>query len=145
MEQAMKSTIHKISRKFGYRGSDRFSIPGAKISWKSVDQDCFPDEKLPLSDVSVLGLSLLTNNPPEVNADITLRITVPKKSGSLDLRGKVVHSTFRGPGLTYEYRVGVEFNPFSENKGENPPEMQKAIEELEQVYGKRLYIVRMKD
>lgn len=141
----MKSTLHKFSRKFGHRGSDRFSIPGAHISCKSVDQDCFSEETLPLSDISKFGLSLLTNTPPEVNKDIALRITIPKKPESLDLLGKVVYTKFRGPGLTYEYRVGIELKPFSENKGDNPPEMQQAIEELKQMYGKRLDIINIED
>lgn len=139
----MKTTLQKFSRKFGRRAHDRFSIPGSTITWKSVDQDAFSEETLPLSDISKFGLSLLANNPPEVNSTINLRINLPKQSESLELIGKVVYAIFRGPGLTYEYRVGIQLQPFSENKGDNPPELQQKIEELEQMYGKRLDKINM--
>ena len=141
----MKSTIHKFGRKFGRRVHDRFSIPGATISWKPIDQDSFPEETLPLSDISKFGLSLLTNTPPQVNSVISLRINLPKEPPRLDLFGKVVYAIFRGPGLTYEYRVGVQLSPFSETEGDNSLEMQQKIQELEQMYGKRLDIVDIED
>lgn len=141
----MKPSLQKISRKFGHRVSDRFSIPGASISWKSMDQDSFPGETLPLSDINRYGLSLLTNTPPKANSYISLRIHLPKKPEKLDLLGKVMYAHLRGPGLTYEYRVGVALKPFSENKGDNPPELQQQIEELEQMYGKRLEIIDIED
>lgn len=141
----MKTSLHKISRKFGRRVSDRFSIPGATISWKPMDQDSFPDETLPLSDINRFGLSLLTNTPPEINSYISLRINLPKQPEKLDLLGKVMYTLLRGPGLTYEYRVGVALKPFSENEGDNPPELQQRIEELAQMYGKRLEMIDIED
>ncbi len=141
----MKSGFHKFSRKFGRRVYDRFSIPGATISWKLMDKDSFSEETLPLSDISRFGLSLLTNTPPQVNSVISLRINLPKEPQRLDLVGKVIYAIFRGPGLTYEYRVGVELNPFSETEGDNSPEMQQKIQDLEQIYGKRLDIVDIED
>ena len=72
-------------------------------------------------------------------------ILLPKNSEILDLIGKVVYAIFRGPGLTYEYRVGIELKPFSENEGDNPPELQQKIEELEQMYGKRLEMIDIED
>ena len=134
----MKSTLHKFSRKFGRRVFDRFSIPGATISWRLPDQDSFPDERLPLSDISKFGLSLLANTPPEVNSNVALRVNLPKEPARVDLLGKVIYVVYRGPGLTYEYRVGVELKPFSENEGDNSPESQQAIEDLERMYGKKL-------
>jgi len=141
----MKSSLHKIGKKFGRRVYDRFSIPGATVSWKNMDQDSFPDESLPLSDISRFGLSLLSNTPPEVNSDVSLRILLPKHSEILDLTGKVVYAIYRGPGLTYEYRVGIELKLFSENEGDNPPGVQQKIEELEQMYGKRLEMIDIED
>ena len=141
----MKSSLHKIGKKFGRRVYDRFSIPGATISWKNMDQDSFPDESLPLSDMSRFGLSLLSNTPPEVNSVVFLRILLPKHSEILDLMGKVVYAIYRGPGLTYEYRVGIDLKPFSENEGDNPPGVLQKIEELEQMYGKRLEMIDIED
>jgi hypothetical protein len=110
-----------------------------------MTQDSFPDETMPLSDISRFGLSLLANTPPEVNSVVSLRIILPKQNESLDLIGKVVYAIFRGPGLTYEYRVGIELNPFSASEGDNPPELQQKIEELEQTYGKRLEMIDIED
>ena len=141
----MKSSLHKLGKKFGRRVHDRFSIQGATISWKYLDHDSFPEETLPLSDISRFGLSFLANTPPEVDAIVSLRILLPKNSEILDLTGKVVYAIFRGPGLTYEYRVGVELKPFSENEGDNPLELQQKIEELEQMYGKRLEMIDIED
>lgn len=134
----MKSTLHKFGKKFGGRVYDRFSIPGATVLWKPLDQATFPEETLPLSDISRFGLSLLTNTPPQVNSVISMRVNLPKEPERLDLLGKVVYAIFRGPGLTYGYRVGIQLMPFSETEGDNPPELQQQIQELEQMYGKKL-------
>ena len=134
----MKSSINKINRKFGRRAHDRFSIPGATVSWINNGKKNFPEESTPLSDISMSGLSLLTNNPPEENSDICIRINFPKEPGQLKLYGSTVYSIFRGPGLTYEYRVGVKLSPFSETEGDNSPESQKVLAQLEQMYGKHL-------
>jgi hypothetical protein len=134
----MKSKLEKRNRKFGRRGYDRFSIPGAKVTWKDKDQGSFPDETSPLSDLSQFGVSLLTNNSPKVDSDISLRISIPRGPKQLDLYGKVVYSIYRGPGLTYEYRVGVHLKPFSTTEGDNPLKSEKTLEELEKKYGKKM-------
>jgi len=134
----MKSTLHKIGRKFGKRACERFSIPGATISWVYRGQGTFPEEDTPLSDISRNGLSFLTNDPPEVDSTIHARLQFPKDPGQLELFGRTVYSIFRGPGLTYEYRIGVELSPFSQEEKDNTLESQKVIEQLEETYGKRL-------
>jgi hypothetical protein len=134
----MKSHSNKTSRKFGKRAYDRFSIPGATVSWVYRGNGPFPEETTPLSDLSRNGFSFLTNTPPEVNSEIDVLIALPKNPGQLELTGRTVYSVFRGPGLTYEYRVGAQFKPFAPDPGENSPESQKAIEELEDLYGKHL-------
>lgn len=141
----MKSAFQKFGRKGNQRAHDRFSIPGATISWKTLKQDAFPEETLPLSDISRFGLSLLTNAPPEVNSSVSLQVNLPKKPKRLDLLGKVIYAIMRGPGLTYEYRVGIKLKPFSGRKGDNPPELQEKIEQLEKIYGKRLNAVDIED
>jgi hypothetical protein len=140
-----KSTLKKFSRKSNRRTYDRFSIPGATITWKAKDQDSFPEETMPLSDISRFGLSLLTNKPPDMSSMISLRIFLPKHPERLDLTGKVIYVIPRGPGLTYEYRVGIELKPFSGNEGGNTPEQGQKIEELEQKYGKRFETVDIED
>lgn len=127
-----------MSRKFGKRAHDRFSIPGATVSWVYRGQGPFPEETTPLSDLSRNGFSFLTNTPPEVNSEIHILISLPRNPGHLELFGKTVYSVFRGPGLTYEYRVGAQLEPFSQDEEENNAESQKDIEELEDLYGKHM-------
>jgi hypothetical protein len=134
----MKSNSQKMNHKSGRREYERLSIPGTTLSWKYMDQSSFPDETLPLSDISRFGVAFLANTPPEEDSDISLRISLPKPPKHLELYGKVVYSILRGPGLTYEYRVGVHLKPFSAAEGDNPPQSQEVLEELEQMYGKKL-------
>jgi hypothetical protein len=134
----MKSTYQKTNHKSGRRAYERLSIPGATLCWRYMDQSSFPDETLPLSDISRFGVAFLTNTPPEEDSDISLRINFPKPPNPLELYGKVVYSIFRGPGLTYEYRVGVHLKPFSAAEGDNPLQSQEVIDELEQMYRKKL-------
>jgi len=134
----MKSTLHKIGRKFGRRSHDRFSIPGATISWSYIGKENSPDETMPLSDISRFGLSLLTNTPPEICSDVILKIDLPRKLGNLELFGSTVYSIFRGPGLTYEYRVGVALKPFSDAEGDNSLQAEEVIAKLEELYGKHM-------
>ena len=134
----MKSTLHKISRKFCQRELERFSIAGATVSWAYTNQDSFPDETSPLSDISRHGLSFLTNNPPTVDSDIVLWVNLPKQPERLELQGRTIYAILRGPNLTYEYRVGVKLKPYSENDGDISTASQEVIAELEQTYGKRM-------
>jgi hypothetical protein len=134
----MKSNYQKTNHKSGRRAYERLSIPGVTLSWKYMDESSFPDETLPLSDISRFGVAFLTNTPPEEDSDISLRINFPKPPKLLELYCKVIYSIFRGPGLTYEYRVGVNLKPFSGAEGDNLPQSQEVIEELEQMYGKKL-------
>ena len=127
-----------MSRKFGRRTHDRISIPGATVCWRDMNQTSFPDETLPLSDISKFGVAFLTNTPPVVDSEISLRINFPRTPEIMELLGRVVYYVFRGPGLTYEYRVGVELKPFSTAEGDNSLQSQQIIEELEQIYGKKL-------
>ena len=129
--------FQRIIRKFGQRTHKRFTIPGATVAWTYVGQEFIPDETLPLSDISRSGLSFLTNHPPNVASELSIRLNLPKQPGAIEVHGRVVYSLLRGPNLTYEYRVGVELRPFSKIPGDNSLQSQKAIEELEHTYGKK--------
>ena len=133
----MKSNFEKISRKFGRRAHERITIPGSTVSWKALAQASFPDEALPLSDFNRFGIAFLSNTPPEVDSEISIKIHLPKPPEKMELSGKVKYSIFRGPGLTYEYRVGVQLRQFSTTEGDNSPQIQDVLEELERIYGKK--------
>jgi hypothetical protein len=133
----MTFNLHEFSRKLGRREYGRFVIPGAAVSWKEAGHDTFPDQAVPLSDISRGGISLLTNNPPGVGADLSLLILLPKETGKIELLGKVIYSVARGPRLTYKYRVGVELRPFEKSDGCNTLEALTQIDVLEKKFGKR--------
>ena len=136
----MIPNIQKMSRKFGRRAKNRFSIPGATVSWAYKEEEIPAEETTPLSDISLNGLSLLTNTPPQEGSDIFLRVNLPKQPGCVDFHARTIYSMFRGPGLTYEYRVGTQFKPFSDAEGDNAPQSKEILEELEQLYGKRMEV-----
>jgi Tfp pilus assembly protein PilZ len=131
----MNFNLHEFSRKLGRREYDRFIIPGASISWKLTGQESFPDRTSPLSDISKGGLSLLTNDPPSVGSEVSLLVSIPQKTETLELLGKVIYSVARGPRLTYKYRVGVALRPFDEPEG-NSLQALNQIEALDQIFGK---------
>ena len=133
----MNMELQELGRKLGRRRRDRFIIPGATVSWVLAGQQPFPDETSPLSDISRDGVSLLTNDPPTVGAEITIRVFLPQKTENFDLLGKVIYCNPRGPRLTYGYRIGVELLPFAQTDGCNSLQSLDMIEALERKYGKR--------
>ncbi len=126
-----------MARKFDRRNHDRFTVPGAAVSWSHGSRESLPDETWPLSDISKGGLSFLTNDPPAVGLEISLLVFLPATTQTLELAGTVVYSIPRGPRLTYGYRVGVEWKPFAQSDGGNPIESLEVIETLRRTYGKR--------
>jgi hypothetical protein len=132
----MTLDLHSLGRNLGRRAHNRFSIPGAAISWAPSGQESSSEKTFPLSDIGRGGLSLLTNNPPNIGSEISIRVFLPPKKEKIDLVGKVIYAISRGPRLTYGYRVGVEFMPFEEKAGGNSPELVDVIERLERKYGR---------
>ena len=137
VEISMSLNFQEFGRKLGRRSYDRIIIPGAIVSWVLTGQKSFSDQTSPLSDITKGGLSFLTNDPPTVGSEITLRIFLPKKTGTFDLIGKVIYSRARGPRLTYGYRIGVELIPFTQTDGCNSLQSLSMIEALIRKYGKR--------
>lgn len=133
----MSLAFQGLGRKFGRRAFRRFAVPGAAVSWAPTARKSVAGETWPLSDIGRGGLSLLTNNPLAAGSEISILVFLPKKTQPFELLGKVAYSIARGPGLTYRYRVGVEFRPFAQSEGCNPLQSLKAIEALERTYGKR--------
>lgn len=131
----MRNVFHEMSRKLGKRAYNRFVVHGASVSWMSGQGKSFPDETWPLSDINTTGLSFLTNKAPKAGSEISLLITLPKKSDIFKLLGKVIYSLPRGPGLTYRYRIGVKFKEFAESGGCNSLSTLNKIKELEAIYG----------
>jgi len=92
----------------------RFAIPGATISYELEDN---AEEFSPLIDISRGGVKFLGKNPLNINADISLKISVPGERIPLTLHGKVRWISFiEGKD---QYQVGVQFNPYGEKEGHN--------------------------
>jgi len=132
----MDFVLKDLGRKLGRRAFERLTIPGAVISWMLDGQESFPDARWPLSDISRAGLSFLTNEPPAIGSNISLRISLPQNNEILELQGDVVYCMARGPRLTYRYRVGVESKAFAQLEADNSPQLIKIIEASERKHGK---------
>lgn len=107
----------------------RFAIPGATISYEFNN---YAEEFSPLVDISRGGAKFLGKYPLEINADITLKISVPGERIPLILHGKVRWiSIIEGKD---QYQVGVQFNPYGEKERQNYPGNLVKIISLEQKF-----------
>jgi hypothetical protein len=98
------------------RTCKRFEVPGATISYEFKE---YSEESSPLGDMSRGGVKFLSKNPLGINADITLKISVPGERIPLILHGKIRWISFiENKNL---YQVGVIFNPYGEKEGHNYP------------------------
>jgi hypothetical protein len=132
----MNFNLHQLGRKFGQRANGRLFIPGAAVAWKLAGQEAFSESRSPLSDLSTGGLAFLTNNPPDLGSEVTIRVTIPPKSESFELQGEVKYSEMRGAKLTFKYRIGVELHPFKEAEGCNNALVLDKLKALEKALGK---------
>ena len=113
----------------GKRTCIRFAIPGATIRYEFKD---YAEEFSPLVDISRGGAKFLGKYPLEINADITLKISVPGERIPLTLHGKVRWiSIIEGKD---QYQVGVQFNPYGEKERQNYPGNLVKIISLEQKF-----------
>jgi hypothetical protein len=107
----------------------RLEIPGATISYEFKQ---YSEEFSPLVDMSRGGVKFLGKNPLDINADITLKISVPGERVPLILHGKVRWISFiENKG---HYEVGIQFNPYGEKEGHNYPGNLVKIIALEQKF-----------
>ena len=131
---------HKWNAGFDARGrrATRFSVPGATIELKASSAgraDRNPNaERLPVVDLSRGGLSFLANSPPR-QSRISLALAYSDEEEPIPLEGRIVYSVPRGAPLSYHYRVGVEFAPFSHHRGHNSLEALSLLEKLEGRFG----------
>lgn len=107
----------------------RFPIPGATVSYEFKD---YTEEFSPLVDINRGGVKFLGKYPLEINADITLKISVPGEMISLTLHGKVRWISFIEE--KDQYQIGVQFNPYGEKERQNYPGNLVKIISLEQKF-----------
>jgi len=111
------------------RTCQRFEIPGATISYEFKE---YSEEFSPLRDMSRGGVKFMSKNPLDINADITLKISVPGERVPLTLHGKIRWISFIES--KNQYQVGVIFNPYGEKEGHNYPGNLVKIISLEQKF-----------
>ena len=107
----------------------RFQIPGATISYQFKEHI---EEFSPLIDISRGGLKFIGKKPPEMNTEVTLNISIPGERIPLTMKGKVQWISYVED--KDQYFIGVEFNPYGEEQGENYPGNMVKIIALEQKY-----------
>lgn len=102
----------------------RFQIPGATVSyrkerWFSPKKD-FDDEFCPLQNISRGGLSFSCRNQLKPGTALTIQISIPGEMVPLSQTGEVRWSA-RQDNQAYPYKVGVQFHPYGNQKGQNYP------------------------
>jgi len=107
----------------------RFQIPGATVNYQFKEH---VEEFSPLVDISRGGLKFIGKKPPEMNAEVTLKISIPGERIPLTLHGKVRWISYIED--KDQYFIGIQFNPYGEKQGENYPGNMVKIIALEQKY-----------
>ncbi len=111
------------------RACIRFQIPGATVSYQFKEH---VEEFSPIVDISRGGLKFIGKKSPEINAEITLNLSIPGEIIPLALHGKVRWISYIEE--KNQYYIGVQFNPYGEKQGENYPGNMVKIIALEQKY-----------
>jgi hypothetical protein len=112
----------------------RFVVLGATISRKKSDfrhlrNDFASEERLPVVDISKLGISFLTDNLL-TSSSVSLLLQYSDHENLICLKGRVAYSLPCGMGHSYRYQVGVRFDPFSTKKDDNPVKALRILEKL---------------
>jgi len=111
------------------RACIRCEIPGATVSYEFKEHI---EEFSPVIDISRGGVKFQTKKPPDINAEVELKISIPGEKVPLILHGKVRWISFIEE--KEQYYIGIQFNPYGEKKGENYPGNLVKIIALEQKY-----------
>ena len=123
----------------GDRRCARFVVPGATVSLEMGGlgqrrKDLSSKERSPVVDLSKGGMSFLTDSPPRLSR-VVLLLAYSEEEDPIRLEGRIVYFMPRGAGLSYRYRVGVEFIPFTRRRGHNSLESLGRLERLEMTFG----------
>ena len=118
----------------------RFKIPGATVNYqrKSLfSKPGFVEEFCPVLDISRGGVRFLTQKVIKPDTQVTLRISVPGERIPFSLKGVVKWSS-PSEGKSYQFQVGVQFNPYGMDKDQNLPQTMVKIMALEQKFADKL-------
>ncbi len=107
----------------------RFRIPGATVSFQIKGHS---EESSPLLDISRGGAKFQRIQSIDLNTEVTLKISIPGETVPLALSG-VVRWTFFDEAKS-KYRIGIQFHPYGDKKGQNYPGNLVKIIALEQKF-----------
>jgi len=118
------------------RKCKRFKIPGTRLSFKvrslflkrKYTEECFPT-----GDISKGGLMFSNYKPFKKNARISMKIFIPGEEDPWIMRGRV-RWIMLSPGMSYRYKVGIEFDPYGKDKRSNNPIYLEKLRDLEEKY-----------
>jgi len=115
----------------------RFEVPGATVIYREKKlfstQEKDDEEFWPVLDISRGGFRFLCQKLLKSNTKAYLKISIPGEGNSLTQIGQVRWTSFN-PGKSYKYQIGVQFNPYGEESGQNSPQNLEKIIALEQKF-----------
>ena len=76
----------------------------------------------------------MTDTPLKENKEVSLLLRVSEKENPIPLEGKITYVSLN-TGISYRYRVGVQFKPFGTKEGFNALEHLNKLDDLEKTYG----------
>jgi hypothetical protein len=82
----------------------------------------------PVFDISYGGVRFLSDSRIKSGAELDLDISIPGEE-PLRFKGKVVRISSPS-GQSYQYEIGVQFHPYGDKKGCNPPENLERLKML---------------
>ena len=121
------------------RECERFSIPGATVVYRVkkgiFGKSEYTHNEYPVYDLSYGGVRFLSQEQLKGNANITLKIFIPEYEKPITFEGKIARVALH-PSQSYNYQIGVQFMPYHDNKGYNPPENLEMLKTLEKRFSK---------
>ncbi len=117
----------------------RFKIPGATVDYQRktfLPKPGFIEEFCPLVDISRGGIRFLAQKPIKPETEVTVKISVPGERIPFTMKG-IVKWSAAAEGKTYNYQIGVKFQPYGDKKDENLPQNMVKIMALEQKYAEQ--------
>lgn len=118
------------------RACERFIVPGAVVNYRTEGfffSGKYTEEASPVFDVSRGGLRFLGNSFLQVDAKVTVKISIPDWEAPLVLKGRVRWTSIN-TDKSYKYQIGIQFAPYGKSQGNNAPAILQRIIALETEY-----------
>jgi hypothetical protein len=118
----------------------RFKIPGAAVNYQRkslLPKPGFAEEFCPVVDISRGGVRFLTQKMVKPDTELTLRISVPGERIPFTMKG-IVKWSAPSEGKSYQFQIGVQFNPYGMDKDQNLPQTMVKIMALEQKFAEKV-------